>query len=154
MGTRAIITIDRQPLVATHWDGYPDGGGLGSKILAVNPQTPQEIINIAKKFTIDFVRKDFHKKVNKERIEEIMKKHGITREEVGEGIRRSAVISANDYEIGKIESYGDFPNFQYNLDTKTKTWKVAEYGQSWDESAPESEFMSIQDMVEKLKGEE
>ncbi len=31
MGTRAVITLEGKPIIATHWDGYPES--LGKDLL-------------------------------------------------------------------------------------------------------------------------
>ena len=50
MGTRAIITINEKPFIATHWDGDPPC--LGKKLWYTKTET--EIRAVANEHTIDF----------------------------------------------------------------------------------------------------
>lgn len=112
MGTRAIISIDSKLMIATHWDGYPDS--LGKDLLECD-KTLQGIITVAKKHSIDFADDSIREEINEERVKELVEKHGLTEKEIRDGIRSSNVISNDDYEIGSIEQYGDWAEYQYNI---------------------------------------
>ncbi len=120
MGTRAMITRDGEPFVATHWDGYPDI--LGAEILKADCKTPEEIIEVAKCRDIDFIHKDFLKNVNQERYEDIAAKTDgkYTADDIAELDRKGEMLSfqiqtSHDYPIGTMDNYGDWPDYQYDL---------------------------------------
>ena len=50
IGTRAIISIDGKPMLATHWDGYPTS--LGADLLRCD-KSIEAVIAVAKAHTID-----------------------------------------------------------------------------------------------------
>jgi len=54
MGTRAVVSIDEELFVATHWDGYP--AGIGCHLLEVHKV--EDIIEAVREHSINFVRKD------------------------------------------------------------------------------------------------
>lgn len=118
MGTRAIITIDEKPLIATHWDGYPDGLGNG----LINAKTIADIVAVADRKTIDFAN------LNLPEIRshlEIRKAHIENKKDWG-------IISAEDWDIGSIENYGDFAEYQYDL--HQYSWRVRSLSGKWPES--------------------
>lgn len=112
IGTRAIISIDDKLMIATHWDGYP--GSLGIDLLECD-KSLKSIIVVAKKHSIDFADKTIREELNKERVEELTKKHSLTEQEIKNGTRRGNIICSDDYEIGDIEHYGDWAEYQYNI---------------------------------------
>lgn len=129
MGTRAMISVDGKPMIATHWDGYPDS--LGRDLKKLKSKDIQSIIEVAKKHTIDFADNSIRKKINEERIRQLAKKHRLSEKKIKEGIRRGGVISAEDYEISPIKGYGDFAEFQYDIDSKTGKIRVRELSGMW-----------------------
>lgn len=114
MGTRAIITMNGDPIIATHWDGYPEG--LGEDLKGIMPDTTIEaIIAVAEKHSIDFIRNDIGEKVKAQRLNELVKKHNLSLAEIKEGKRRGAVTGNDDYEIGDIAIYDDWAEYQYDV---------------------------------------
>ena len=105
MGTRAMISIDGKPMIATHWDGNPES--LGVQLSKVKP-TIKNIINVAKSHTIDSANHSILKELSNERILMLMKKHKLSREKIIKGFRRGGIIGAEDYDISDIKKYGDF----------------------------------------------
>ena len=112
IGTRALICIDGKPLLATHWDGYPSC--LGLKLLNCDKRVPT-ILEAAKEHTIDAADISILEKLNRERTKTLAKKHRLTQKEIKAGKRRGCVICAEDYEIGSIENYGDWAEYQYDI---------------------------------------
>lgn len=121
--TRAFITIDKKPLAATHFNGYPEG--LGKKLLEANAKTPLQILEVAKPFTIDFVDSEYIEDLNKERLEEISERRGIPLAEVEERMKHFTVVSCKDLLIWDIEIYGDLCAYLYNFNSKTEKWEYA-----------------------------
>jgi hypothetical protein len=107
-----LICIDGKPLLATHWDGYPTC--LGLELLNCD-KTVAAIVNVAKEHTIDAADIAILENLNKHRIKTLSKKHRLTQAEIRAGKRRGCVIWAEDYEIGKIENYGDWAEYQYDI---------------------------------------
>jgi hypothetical protein len=112
IGTRALICINGKPLLATHWDGYPSC--LGLKLLNCE-KTVAAIVEVAKEHTIDAADISIRKDLNRHRIKNLSKKHRLTQAEIRAGKRRGCVICAEDYEIGSIDNYGDWAEYQYDI---------------------------------------
>jgi len=112
MGTRALISLNGKPFIAIHWDGYVEGLG---KDLLYSDKSIDSIIEIAKSHTIDCAHNSILEKINNERLEELCKKHNISLDEIKEGKRRGKIISCSDYEISDIECYGDWAEYEYNI---------------------------------------
>ena len=127
MGTRAIITKDGKPFIATHYDGNPSS--LGRDLL--NKSSDEEIIKAAVEHTIDFADEIVCKIVNPERYayiankaNEILKKTGKKKrytikdiedmDNKGESLT-FGVQGAGDYPVGSIGGYNDFAEYQYDL---------------------------------------
>ena len=112
IGTRALISKDGKPMLATHWDGFPDC--LGMELLNCD-KTIGSVIEVAKKHTIDAAHRSIREDLNRERIKELVKKHRLTEEKIRKGIRRGNIIGAEDHEICNIDNYGDWAEFQYDV---------------------------------------
>ena len=121
MGTRALITINQKPFIATHWDGYPSA--LGADLLGKT--TEVEIRAIAEKHDIDFACARVRQQVNKKRYAEIAKKtKGAKKEYTAKEIEaldkqgkhlQFNLMGNGDYPIGSIKNYGDWAEYQYDL---------------------------------------
>ena len=121
MGTRALITINQKPFIATHWDGYPSA--LGKSLLGITNR--KDIIATAEERNIDFACAEVCKKVNKKRYAEIAAKTKGTKREYSameiEQLDKEGknlmfgVMGAGDYPIGSIRNYGDWAEYQYDL---------------------------------------
>jgi hypothetical protein len=112
IGTRALICIAGKPLLATHWDGYPTCLGLN---LLNCDKTVAAIVDVAKDHTVDAAEITISEKLNRDRIKKLAKKHRLTQAEIKAGKRRGCVICAEDYEIGSIDNYGDWAEYQYDI---------------------------------------
>ena len=110
IGTRALICINGKPLLATHWDGYPSC--LGLELLNCDKRA---IVKVAKEHTIDAADIAILEELNRDRVKTLAKKHRLTQAEIRAGKRRGCVICAEDYEIGSIDSYGDWAEYQYDV---------------------------------------
>ena len=138
MGTRALITINEKPFIATHWDGYPSS--LGADLLGKT--TKAEIETAAKEHAIDFASGSVRQKANKIRFAEIAAKtKGMKKEYTAKEIEALhkegqhlmfGLMSAGDYPIGNITDYGDWAEYQYDL--KNGKWYYRELGGSYPES--------------------
>jgi len=73
------------------------------------------IVEVAKEHTIDAADIAILENLNRHRIKTLAKKHRLTQAEIRAGKRRGCVICAEDYEIGIIDSYGDWAEYQYDL---------------------------------------
>jgi len=72
IGTRAIISIDGKPMLATHWDGYP--ASLGADLLHCN-KSIEAVIEVAKAHTIDSADTSLLDTLNAERVTLLAEKH-------------------------------------------------------------------------------
>ena len=115
IGTRAIISIEGKPILATHWDGYPSS--LGVDLLHCE-RSARAVIEVAKAHTIDAADPRILVALNGERVNALAEKHQLTVQEIKAGKRRGNVISADDYEISDISKYGDLAEYQYDLSGK------------------------------------
>ena len=115
IGTRAIISIEGKPILATHWDGYPSS--LGADLLHCE-RSARAVIEVAKAHTIDAADPRILVALNGERVNALAEKHRLTVDEIKAGARRGNVISADDYEISDISKYGDLAEYQYDLSGK------------------------------------
>ena len=123
MGTRAMISIDGKPFVATHWDGYPSC--LGQNLLACGAGgiiSPREILEVASEHSINFADEDYLKEANKLMIDRL-KENG--RYQTG----YSWLEQEHDKFVHSIEEYGDFAEFQY--DWKGKEWRYRKVSGEW-----------------------
>ena len=112
IGTRAIISIEGKPILATHWDGYPSS--LGADLLHCD-RTARAVIEVANAHTIDSADSSILDTVNRERVEQLAEKHQLTAQEIKAGKRRGNVICADGYEIADIRSYRDWAEYQYDI---------------------------------------
>ena len=112
IGTRALISMDGKPMLATHWDGYPSS--LGLDLLRCN-KSLVSVIKVAKRHTIDAADRSIVDELNRERARGLAKKHHLTETEIRDGKRRGAVICAEDYQICDIKNYGDWAEYQYDI---------------------------------------
>jgi hypothetical protein len=112
IGTRAIISIEGKPMLATHWDGYP--ASLGSDLLYCD-KSLGAVIQVAKDHTIDSVDSSLLNTLNGERISHLAETHQLTVEEIKAGKRRGNVISADAHEIHDLRIYGDLAEYQYDI---------------------------------------
>jgi hypothetical protein len=112
MGTRALISINGKPMIATHWDGYPSA--LGSGLLQCD-KTFGAVIRVAERHTIDRADSSIREDLNRKRVEELSKKHGLSEQEIRNGKRRGPLITADDYEICDINHYRDWAEYQYDI---------------------------------------
>lgn len=118
MGTRALITINEKPFIATHWDGYPDS--LGADLYGTT--TKNQIIKAAKEHVIDFAAPEVVRKIEVKRFAEIAAKtNGKYSAADVEKLHKEGkqvtftIQGAGDYPIGRIEQYGDWAQYQYDL---------------------------------------
>jgi hypothetical protein len=111
-GTRAAISIDGKPMLATHWDGYPTS--LGRDPLNCD-KSVKAVIEVAKTHTIDSADASLLDTLNAERVTQVAEKHQPSEWEIKAGIRRGSVISADDYEISDIGTHRDLVEFQYDI---------------------------------------
>ena len=112
MGTRALISINGKPMLATHWDGYPSS--LGLDLLSCD-KSLGAVIRVAESHTIDAADSSLREGLNLKRIKDLSEKHRLTEKEILEGKRRGAVIVAEDYEIGDIKEYGDWAEYENDI---------------------------------------
>jgi len=112
MGTRALISINGKPMIATHWDGYLSS--LGVDLLRCD-KSLREVIRVAERHTIDGADSSIREGLNQKRIKQISEKHGLTEQEIRDGKRRGPIIIAGGYEICEINEYGDWAEYQYDI---------------------------------------
>ena len=99
-------------MLATHWDGYP--ASLGADLLDCD-RSARAVIEVAKAHTIDAADPRILDTLNRERVRDLAEKHQLTVDEIKAGARMGNVISADDYEIANIGSYGDWAEYQYDI---------------------------------------
>jgi len=145
IGTRAIISIEGKPMLATHLDGYPSS--LGSDLLHCD-KSIKAVIEAAKGHTIDAADPRILVALNGERVNALAEKHQLTVQEIKAGKRRGNVISADDYEISDISKYGDLAEYQYDLSGKEVYFRPLDGW--WPDSlkrAAEFKLLSEKDVV-------
>jgi hypothetical protein len=112
IGTRAIISIEGKPMLATHWDGYPVS--LGHDLLHCE-KSIKAVIEVAKTHTIDAAEASLLDTLNAERVNQLAEKHQLSLQEIKAGKRRRNVICADDHNIADIGTHKDLAEFQYDL---------------------------------------
>jgi len=112
IGTRAIISIDGKPMLATHWDGYP--ASLGADLLNCD-RSIEAVVEVAKAHTIDSADASLLDTLDAERVTQLAEKHQLSVQEIKAGIRRGNVICADDCEIADIGLHRDLAEFQYDI---------------------------------------
>jgi len=115
IGTRAIISIAGNPMLATHWDGYPSS--LGRDLLNYD-RSIEAVVEVAKAHTIDSADSSLLDMLNGERIRQLAEKHQLTVQGIKAGKRRGNVISADDHEIHDLRLYADLAEYQYDISGK------------------------------------
>lgn len=125
MGTRALISINKKPFIATHWDDYPEG--LGAELLDIDltdKNFKRKILEVAETHLIDAINKrsSVAKEMIDKRFEEISKKTNgkYTAAQLKEMDKKGkmigfTVMGAGDWAISSISRYGDFAEYQYDL---------------------------------------
>jgi hypothetical protein len=129
IGTRAIISIEGKPMLATHWDGYPSS--LGFELLHCD-KSIKTVIEVAKRQTVDAADPWLLDMLNRERVRQLAEKHQLTVDEIRAGVRRGNVICADDYEIADIRNYGDWAEYEYDLCGKDLYFRLLTGG--WPDS--------------------
>jgi len=112
IGTRAVISFNGKPMLATHWDGHP--ASLGKELMSFGISIVA-ILRIAEKHTIDAADASIREDLNRQRIRNLSEEHQLTEEEIGEGFGRGNIVTAEDYEISDIRDYGDWAEYQYDI---------------------------------------
>ena len=112
IGTRAIISIDGHPMLATHWDGNP--ASLGRDLLNCD-KSVKAVIEVARAHTIDSADASLLETLNRERVTQLAEKHQLTAQEIKAGKRRGNVICADDFVIADIRTYRDLAEFEYDI---------------------------------------
>ena len=112
IGTRAFISVDGKPMLATHWDGYP--ASLGLHLLGCD-KSMKAVIEVAKAHTIDAADPQVIETLNRERISQFAEKHQLSFDEIKAGKRRGNVTCDDDYEIADIGLHRDLAEFQYDI---------------------------------------
>ncbi len=112
IGTRAVISINGKPMLATHWDGQPSS--LGKELMSFGISVAA-ILRIAEKHTIDAADASLREDLNRQRIRKLSEQHELTEAEIGEGFRRGNILRAEDYEISDMRDYEDWAEYQYDI---------------------------------------
>jgi len=129
MGTRALITKNGKPFIATHWDGYPES--LGSDLLG--KITDEEIIKASAEHSIDCIDQK-HKPMAVKYLKARQLREA--KKAVEEGHSKTLKEAKRFYPIGAddIKHYGDFAEWHYDL--KDGRWSArpisGEYPDSFD----------------------
>jgi hypothetical protein len=112
IGTRAVISIEGKPMLATHWDGYPTSLGLD---LLHCDKSLKAVIEVAKAHTIDAADPQLLETLNREWVTQLAEKHQLSVQEIKAGKRRAKVICADGFEITDIGIHRDLAEFQYDI---------------------------------------
>jgi hypothetical protein len=112
MGTRALISINGKPMIATHWAGNPSSLGLD---LLECDKSLGAIIRVAESHTIDAADGSIREELNRKRVRGLSEKHALTEEEIRQGKRRGSIVCAEDYEVCDLKDYGDWAEYEYNI---------------------------------------
>ena len=125
MGTRAIISKNGEPFVATHWDGGVRNLGRG----LVSVFTDEEIIQVASEHVIDSASIEIRRILYDARIKELAIRYNLSERAIKQGTRRGNIFSARDFPIGSIDDYGDYAEYQYDL--RNGIWYARTLGGFW-----------------------
>jgi len=112
IGTRAIISIDGKPMLATHWDGNPTS--LGRDLLRCD-KSIEAVVEVAEAHTVDAADPQVIEALNAERVTLLAEKHKLTAQEIKVAIRRENLISADDHEIADIGLHRDLAECHYDI---------------------------------------
>jgi len=112
IGTRAVISINGKPMLATHWDGQP--ASLGKELMSFGISVVA-ILRIAEKHTIDAADASLREDLNRQRIRKLSEQRMLTEAEIGEGFRRGNIPTTEDYEISDMRDYEDWAKYQYDI---------------------------------------
>jgi len=123
MGTRAMISIDGNPFVATHWDGYPSCLGKNLLMCGIGGIiSPREILDVASDHSINFADEEHLKDANQLMIDRL-KENGQYQRGYG------WLAQENDQFVHSIKEYGDFAEYQY--DFFQGRWRFREVNDEW-----------------------
>jgi len=144
MGTRAIITKNGKPFIATHWDGYPEA--LGADLLG--KVTDDEIIKVSAERSIDFIDQKYKAKAIKflkarqmrEARKVVSDGYSLTLKEA----KRLYPVSADD-----IKHYGDWAEWHYDL--KDGKWTARPLSGAYPDSFDTLEKLEpLEIIIEKI----
>jgi hypothetical protein len=129
MGTRAIITIEGKPFIATHWDGNPDN--LGRKIFS-SSIAPDSLYPRTKRSDVD-------------KFEHLIKSvQSHTIDFAVPSVKKFLTDIAK--RIDPISNYGDYAEFQY--DYKNDEWFVRPLHGEWTETQhSKTKFKKLKDVI-------
>jgi hypothetical protein len=128
MGTRAVISKDGKPFIATHFDGSPNS--LGCKLAKLEGIDDDDLIGAAMDNTIDFGVESVMDKVNAVRIPEIARKFNVSETEVKNGYQ-PFVAGPKDSPVSNIKNYNDMAEWEYNLNMATGRFQYREVLGPW-----------------------
>jgi hypothetical protein len=133
MGTRALISINRKPFIATHWDGDPAELGLHLLGVSFNGNFKRNIILVAKEHVMDAVdtTDDAFTPEIDARFQEISNKTNgkYTAEQLKEmhckdgSYAQFGVMGAGDWPICDIKDYRDYAEYQYDFTAGKLTYR-------------------------------
>jgi hypothetical protein len=139
IGTRAIISIEGKPMLATHWDGYP--ASLGRDLLHCD-RSIEAVVEVAKGHTIDAADPQLLEMLNRERVSQLAEKHHLSVQEIKAGKRRGNVICADEHEINDRGTYADLAEYHYDISGKEVFFRPIDG--CWPESLKQAaEFKSL-----------
>lgn len=131
MGTRAVIKFEGKPMLATHWDGYPES--LGAELVAIKDKTPEKVIKVASLHNIDFISPKFTPKkklvvpkqiynmktgkyVKGQLITEFLTDEEMDRRNIqGTFIPTKGKTERKYSTIAPMSQYGDFAEWEYDI---------------------------------------
>lgn len=123
MGTRAMISMEGKPFVATHWDGYPSSLGKDLLMCGIGGLiSPREILEVASDHSINFADEEYLRDANQLMIDRL-KENG--QYQTGYGW----LAEKNDQFVYSIKEYGDFAEYQY--DFFQGQWRFREVNDEW-----------------------
>lgn len=120
MGTRAMISIDGKPMFATHWDSYPES--LGKELQKLKKKDIPNLLKVASKHSINFADKSLV---------------GISEKMMRKRLKGQAgyewLFHKGQHFVDDIKIYGDYAEYQYDVDSKTGKIKFREISGAWDD---------------------
>jgi len=134
-----MISIDGKPMIATHWDGYPEN--LGEQLMELKKKDIPSILKVAKEHSINFTTRPLMK--------------------VSEKIMRNKLKGKSGYQwvfekgqkfVTDMRYYDDFAEYQYDIDSKTGKIKFRKIHGSW--KSPDKKTGRWTNMNEKWKAKQ
>ena len=146
MGTRAMIKVNGKLAYATHWDGNPES--LGKDLLALRRKGALSmggILGVAAQHSINFAARPLLNLANSTMLANLKQQGGGKLPDGYNWIEREA----GGKFVNDIRHYGDWAEYEYDVNTRTGSIKVQELSGEWTKRRKIGSPVEISDLLEK-----